>query len=229
MNEYRIKLVKLLLLIMALLAFSGGYYEYRAGNLSATLLRETFASTGVWGPVAFVALYALMAGFGLPAVIATAAGALLYGKWLGTALNVAGAVAGASIAFGLSRFVARDFVSARIKNFGWYVGFSDGIRENGFYYILFIRLVPLFPFNGVNFACGVTELTFRQYFWATLLGIVPATFVFTNAAAEAGELAERGFRLTPGLVFALVLFALLALIPPAAKRVMDRRRAVGRK
>ncbi|MBI5636495.1 MAG: TVP38/TMEM64 family protein [Nitrospinae bacterium] len=225
MNRHAVTLLKGFFALLLLAAGALVYWEYRTEGLTPGHLARQVREFGAWGPLIFAAAYALLAGAGFPAVILTTLGALVFGKWLGTGLNLIGAMAGASIAFALSRFLLKDFFERRV--FGdkqWYVRFNDGVRENGFNYLLFIRLIPLFPFNGVNFAAGISRLRYRHFFFGTLLGIAPHTFVFTNAVAELGESAARGFHVTPGLVGALTLLALFAIAPLLVKKVIERRR-----
>ncbi len=224
MNRHALTLLKGLVAFLLLGAGWFIFMQYRQGALSAQELGARAKELGEWAPYAFVAGYALLAGLGFPALALSTLGGLLFGAWLGTALNIAGATAGASLAFLFSRFLLKNFFARRFGGAEWYLRFNAGIRANGFNYMLFVRLIPLFPFNGINFAAGLSQIRYREFLLGTVIGIAPHTFAFTNAVAEAGESAARGFTLTPGLALAVALLALFAIAPVVVKNVIERRR-----
>lgn len=225
MNRHAVTLLKG---FFALLLFAAGalvYWEYRTDGLTPGQIALQVREFGVWGPLVFVTAYALLTGAGFPAVFLSTLGALVFGKWVGTGMNLLGAMGGATIAFGFSRFLFKDFFERRV--FGespWYARFNEGVRQNGFYYILLVRLIPLFPFNGVNFAAGITNLRYRRYFFGTLIGMIPHAFVYANAVAELGESAAQGFAMTPGLAGAMALLILFVIGSLLVKKIIERRR-----
>ncbi len=182
-------------------------------------------SMGVWAPIAFVLIYAAAMMLGLPGTVFTIVGGLVFGKWLGTLLNVVGATVGASGAFWVARLLAGEMLIKKLSGQKWFDKFNKGLEENGVSYMLFVRLVPLFPFNGINFGSGITKVSFRDYLVGTVVGIIPATFVFTNAAVEVGESATAGFKLTGGMISAFALLGLFALIPVMIKRRLSGKSA----
>jgi uncharacterized membrane protein YdjX (TVP38/TMEM64 family) len=179
-----------LILVVAGIAVTGAREMVSLQNL-----RSFVESIGYWGWLGFIIAYSLGASVGFPGTLFTAVGGLVFGKWVGTLLNLAGATLGA-----------------------WFSTLNNGLRENGLNYMLFVRLVPIFPFNGLNFAAGLTVVTFRNYLAGTAIGMIPATFIYTNAAAEVGDAASEGFHLSGGMLFAFLLLGLLAIIPIAVKK-----------
>ncbi len=225
MNRHVVTLLKGFFALLLLGAAALVYWEYRTEGLTPGQLAGQVRDFGVWGPLVFVTAYALLTGTGFPAVFLSTLGALVFGKWLGTGLNLLGAMGGASIAFLFSRFLLRDFFQRRVfKESPWYARFNEGIRQNGFYYIFLVRLIPLFPFNGINFAAGITNLSYGRYFMGTLLGMVPHAFVYANAVAEVGESAAHGFHMTRGLAVAIALLILFVIASMLVKKVVERRR-----
>ncbi len=106
------------------------------------------------------------------------AGAVLGSFW-GTLVSVIGNVVGASCAFLISRYLLKNFVQNKfLKKYPKIDKFEGELFKDGFYTVLFLRLVPLFPFNALNFLLGVTQVKFKDYFFGTLVGIIPGTFVF---------------------------------------------------
>ncbi|MDX1387503.1 MAG: TVP38/TMEM64 family protein, partial [bacterium] len=128
------------------------------------------------------------------------------------------ATAGASLAFLLSRYLGRDFV-VKVTH-GRVQKFDEKIGEHGFYTVLYLRLVPLFPFNILNFSLGLTKVKFREYFLGTLLGMIPGAFVYTSIGGASGYLDLKNprswFDYRVWGPFALVI--ILSLIPKLIKK-----------
>ena len=188
-------------------------------------LRSWITGYGVFAPLVFILMYGLLVTFGFPAVICSTMGGLIFGRYYGTALNLFGASLGASGAFWITRFIARDFIAERFAGAKWFDSFSKGIERNGFYYMLFVRLLPVFPFNGINYASGITNVRYRHFLLATMIGMLPYDFALTNAVVEIGEAADNGFEMSPGLIAALSLLAFASLAPIRIKKYMDKQKA----
>jgi uncharacterized membrane protein YdjX (TVP38/TMEM64 family) len=176
----------------------------------------------------YVAVYVAVVALSLPGgAIMTIAGGFLFGKWLGTPIVVVAATIGATILFLIARSAFGDALRAKAGPF--LRKMEDGFRANAFWYLLSLRLIPVFPFFAINLVPALLGVPLSTYVLATLIGIVPATFVFASFGAGLGEIFDRGEMvslksvLTPGIMIALVGFAVLALIPVAVKRW--RRRA----
>jgi uncharacterized membrane protein YdjX (TVP38/TMEM64 family) len=131
----------------------------------------------------------------VPGLLLSFIGAVLFDVWAGTLYTWIGATIGATFSFWLARFLGRDFVDRLLT--GKLQLLDQRLRQRGFVSLLVIRLVPLFPFNGVNFGCGLTSLRTQDYIAATALGIVPGTFVYQYLFSKLGrKLLEDGFAWT---------------------------------
>jgi uncharacterized membrane protein YdjX (TVP38/TMEM64 family) len=122
---------------------------------------------------------------------------------------------GATLAYGMARMLGRGFVERLFG--GRFAAFDQRIGEHGFTGLLLIRLLPLFPFNAVNFGCGLTGIRLRDYVLATAIGIVPGTFVYQFLFAKFGRrILTEGLRLEyladPELWLAIGLFAAFVLV-----------------
>jgi uncharacterized membrane protein YdjX (TVP38/TMEM64 family) len=171
----------------------------------------------------FVLIYIVQTAFSLPgaAILSLAAGAI-FGVLQGTLHVVSGATVGAILAFLVSRTLLRDWV---VKKFGGRMeGIDRGLRENGLSYLLFLRLVPAFPFFLVNLACGVTGLPLRTYALGTLFGIVPGSLVFVNAGASLAAIESVRQVASPRVLGSFVLLGLFALLPTIVNAVKKRRK-----
>jgi uncharacterized membrane protein YdjX (TVP38/TMEM64 family) len=193
-------------------------------NLKANRVRlEDLRATHVFlFAAAFVLVYIVQTAFSLPgaAVLSLASGAI-FGVLQGTLFVVTGATIGAVLAFLVSRTLLRDWV---VKKFGGRMeGIDRGIRESGLSYLLFLRLVPAFPFFLVNMACGVTGLPLRTYVLGTLFGIIPGSLVFVNAGASLATIESASQVATPRVLGSFALLGLFALLPTAIKAFRKRR------
>jgi uncharacterized membrane protein YdjX (TVP38/TMEM64 family) len=170
----------------------------------------------------YAGLYIVVVALSLPGgLLMTLSGGFLFGKWVGTPIIVVAATVGATILFLVARSAFGGVLRAKAGPF--LRKMEDGFRANAFWYLLSLRLIPVFPFFAVNLVPALLDVPLTSYVLATLIGIVPATFVFASFGAGLGEIFDRGEMvslagvLTPGIMIALVGFAVLALIPVALK------------
>ena len=200
----------------------GKYLTLESLKANRTLLTELRAAHAVLFAAVFVLIYVVQTAFSLPgaAILSLAAGAV-FGVLQGTLFVVSGATVGAILAFLVSRTLLRDWV---VKKFGGRMeGIDRGLRENGLSYLLFLRLVPAFPFFLVNLACGVTGLPLRTYALGTLFGIMPGSLVFVNAGACDLAHGFDGREARPRVLGSFALLGLFALLPTIINAVKRRR------
>ena len=222
----RKKLALVLLVVAALAAF------FALGGprwLSLDALRENRerlrAFTGQHYAAVLVAaalIYATATALSFPgALVLTLAAGFLFGPWVGTAVVVVGATTGATAAFLGARYVFAD--AARRKMGPRLRRLAAGFEEDGLSYMLFLRLVPVFPFWLVNLAPALTSLPTRTYVLATAVGIVPGSFVYCYLGARLSTLRSPSdvYR-DPRWLLALGLLAALSLAPVAWKKFRSR-------
>lgn len=166
-------------------------------------LQQFVASTGWAAPVVFVLAYAVGTVAFLPGAAMTALGGVLFGPLLGTGLVVVGATVGATAAFALSRRLGR----ARIQRFlGPRLQRADRwLERRGFATMLGLRLVPLVPFNVLNYAAGLSRMGSRTYIAATALGIVPGAFAYASLGGTLDDPLSARFFGAVALVVALAV------------------------
>src|SRR5579863_1470617 len=140
------------------------------------LVKVEVLQWGVWGPVVFMLLYAVGPSFLVPGAVMTIAGGLAFGTLWGSIYSVLGADAGALIAFAAGRFLGRSFVQRVVG--GRFEKLLAQIGRHGFQIIFYLRLVPLIPYNALNLLAGASPITFRDYFWASMIGMIPGTILF---------------------------------------------------
>lgn len=160
----------------------------------------------------FMAIYILTTALSLPgaAILSLAAGAI-FGSIMGTLYANIAATIGATLAFLVTRYLLRDVV---LNKFGDKLeGMNRELESRGFSYLLFLRLVPIFPFFLINLAAGLTRLPLRTFFLATMIGIIPGGFVFVNAGASLATIDSLAGIASPRVLGSFALLGLFALIP----------------
>jgi len=139
------------------------------------------SAQGIMAPVFFSLIYMAAVVFALPGSVLTIAGGLLFGPLWGTLINLISATLGASIAFMISRYLGRGFAERMIS--GRLSQIDETIYKNGFYTTVYLRLIPLFPFNVLNYGFGLSKVRFRDFFLGSLIGMAPGSFVYTSMGA----------------------------------------------
>ncbi len=165
-------------------------------------LRQAIQSVGVLAPLLYVLLYTVSCVVMIPASILSLTGGLAFGPVWGTLFAVIGAMLGASAAFFVARRLGRETVARLIK--GRLVAFDETAARHGFRVILFMRIVPVFPFIGVNYGAGLSRISFADFFLATLIAIVPGTFAFNLVGSSLTNIYSRQF-VSAVLILAIVM------------------------
>ena len=169
--------------------------------------------------LAFFLVYVAVTALSLPAAaVLTLLGGAVFGRWLATGVVSVAATVGATLAFLSSRYLFRDWVR---RSFGPRLEALDrGVGREGAYYLLTLRLVPLFPFFLINLGMGLTRMRARTFAWVSFVGMLPGTFVYANAGTAIGSLESPKDVLSPGVIVSL---ALLGLLPLVLKLLFRRR------
>lgn len=209
-----------ILVLVGAIAVAFAYREH----IDVATLEDWVARAGSAGPLLFIVLYAAATVLFLPGSLLTLVGGALFGPLWGTFYNLTGATLGAALAFLLARHLALDWVQARVG--GGTGGRSErlvkGVEAEGWRFVAFTRLVPLFPFNLLNYALGLTRIPFGQYVLATFVFMLPGTIAYTylgyagrEAVAGAEGLVQKG-------LLALALLAAAAFVPRLVSRLRQR-------
>ncbi len=186
----------------------------------ATIERE-LQRFGGWAPILFLLLYALATVLFVPGSVLTVAGGALFGPIWGTLWNLTGATLGATLAFVIARYVASDWVAARN---GERLGrLMRGVEEEGWRFVAFVRLVPLFPFNLMNYAFGLTRIRLREYIFASFVCMTPGALAYTYLGYAGREAAFGQAGAIRKAVLALALLAAVAFLPRLVRRVKGQR------
>jgi uncharacterized membrane protein YdjX (TVP38/TMEM64 family) len=218
--------VVLALLFAAAVAafFALGGYRYLTldtikGNRDA-LLAFTEAHRAQALLIAF-AVYVAAAAFSLPGgLLLSLTCGFLFGRWTGTVLVVFAATVGATLLFVAARYVFADAARKRLGALGEKI--NAGFTRDAFSYMLFLRLVPAFPFFLVNLAPAFTSIPLRTFVLATFIGIIPGTFVFVNLGETLGRIDSLQGLVSWETLGAFALLGILALVPVVVRRRSSR-------
>jgi uncharacterized membrane protein YdjX (TVP38/TMEM64 family) len=223
------------LLVCIAAAYALGLHRY----LTLDALRDNRAALAAFvqshyalAALAYMAIYIVVVALSLPAgAVLTLAGGLLFGVPWGIVFTVTGATLGAAALFLIARSAFGDTLRARAGPF--LAKMADGFSKDAFNYLLFLRLVPAFPFFAVNLAPALLGMKLQPYIIATAIGILPGTSVFTAFGAGLGEVFDRGGEvslksvLSPTLIAALAGMGLLSLLPIVIRRVRGAKTPAG--
>ncbi|MCR3969609.1 FAD-dependent oxidoreductase [Aeromonas veronii] len=205
-----------LLLALVMGSLIGAFFALDLGRyLTLDALQAQQAAVAQWvdshfvsASLLFVLIYVLSTALSLPgASLLTLGGSAVFGVAWGLLLVSFASTIGATLAFLSARFLLRDWVTVRFGD--KLATFQSGMAKEGAFYLLSLRLIPIFPFFLVNLLMGLTPIRVSTYYWVSQLGMLPGTFVYVLAGSELGQLTSTGNILSPGLMVALTLLGLM--------------------
>jgi len=198
-------------LVLAMLILGIGLTILYRDRLDATAMQHWVRQAGTAAPLLFMAIYAIGTALFLPGSVLTLAGGALFGPVLGTFYNLTGATIGAVLAFLIARYLASGWVEQ--KTGGRLKRLKEGVEKEGWRFVAFVRLVPLFPFNLLNYALGLTRIRLSHYLIATYLCMLPGAIAYTYLGYAGREAVAGGEGLIQKALLALALLALVAFLP----------------
>lgn len=205
------------LLLFAVLAAAVGLAFAFRDRLDGAALEAWIAGHGAWGVALFVLAFAAGTVLFLPGTLFALAGGALFGPVPGTLYNLTGATLGAAVAFLAARYLAGDWVAGRAgSRLGRLVA---GVEAEGWRFVAFTRLVPLFPFNLLNYALGLTRIPFGAYVAATAVCMIPGGLAYTYLGYAGREALAGGEGTIRNGAIALGLLATALFLPRLVKRL----------
>jgi len=201
-------------------------YLYRDA-LNAEALESWVANAGIAGPFVFMLIYIIGTVLFFPGAVLTLAGGAIFGPVWGTLYNLTGATIGSGIAFLLARYLASDWVEKKAG--GRLAQLKNGVEEEGWRFVAFVRLVPLFPFNVLNFALGLTRIKFTHYLITSYICMFPGAVAYTYLGYVGREAAAGGDGLIQKGLLALALIAVSLFLPRIIKRMRSKPVETGAK
>ncbi len=206
-----------------LLAAGAGWALTHRDMLSLESIQPTLRALGVWAPIGFVLIYATATVLFFSGAILSLAGGALFGPVWGSAWNLAGATLGATAAFLLARNIAGEWAARRTG--GRLRRLIDGVTEEGWRFVALMRLVPLIPFNLLNYALGLTGISLPAYVLTSAICMLPGAVAYTwlgyaGRSAAAGDIGALRYGL-----LGLGGLAMVAFLPRLFRRFRPKRPA----
>jgi len=156
-----------------------GFAYYTEIMASLVVFEKQSMEMPILASFILISLKTISATLGLPGTPLTLLSGSLFGKFFGTIIALIVNTLGAAAAFLLSRYVFRDYVEKNIlPRYPKIKEYDDKLQRKGFSTVVALRLIPLFPFNALNFLFGVTSVPFKQYVLGSFMGMIPGTFIF---------------------------------------------------
>jgi uncharacterized membrane protein YdjX (TVP38/TMEM64 family) len=213
MNAKMVARAALLAVLIASIAFALVYRDV----LNAAALEAWVQRAGIWGPAIFMGVYALATVLFLPGALLTLAGGALFGPVLGTLYSLTGATLGATLAFVIARYVASGCVVRKAG--GWTGKVIDGVEREGWRFVAFVRLVPLLPFNLLNYALGLTRIRLLHYVVASYVFMLPGALAYSYLGYAGREAVAGGEGMIQKTLLAAALLGAVAFLPRLIMRV----------
>ena len=191
-------------------------------KIGVSELREIIGEHVLFAPMIYVLCFAILPIFLFPVpVLAVVAGAV-FGLFAGSLYTIIGAMINSVLMFYIARFLGFRTVSTFTQNSKSKILKTLGEPGGKFSLILILRLMPLVPYNALNYACGVMNVSLRDYVVATFVGIVPATFIMVNLGEKALDMRSNGF-----IIACVLMAALVVLSSWGAKKIRAKRGDLG--
>jgi uncharacterized membrane protein YdjX (TVP38/TMEM64 family) len=188
--------------------------------LNSEALEQSVADFGAAGPLVFMLIDAVGTVLFLPGSIITLAGGALFGPVWGTFYNLTGAILGATLAFLIARYLGGNWVEQ--KSGGRIKQLKNGVEAEGWRFVAFVRLVPLFPFNVLNYALGLTRIRLSHYVIASYFCMLPSVLAYTYLGYAGREAVTGGEGMIQKGLLALALLAAVAFLPRVIARLRER-------
>ncbi|MBI3753304.1 MAG: TVP38/TMEM64 family protein [Deltaproteobacteria bacterium] len=191
-------------------------YTWVVRYLDPEGLRVRISNFGPWGPIVYILIYSIAPSILIPGTPLTIAGGILFGPIAGIIYTAIGATIGASIAFLISRYMARELAAKLLKHekLG---ALGKKVEKQGWKIVAFTRLIPIFPFNFLNYAFGLTGIRFTHYVAASFIFMLPAIIAFVVFSSSLLDLI-RG-KVSKEFLIGLILLIIISAIPIVYKKI----------
>lgn len=183
-------LLKFTLLLLLLAVIATACFTLPVEKILKDFLLWIEQDLGPWGPLVLAIAYIPLTVLAVPASVLTLGGGYLFGLPVGFVADSIGATIGAAAAFLLGRTIGRSFVISKLKDYPQFRAVAIAIRKSGFKIVLLLRLVPLLPFNMLNYLLSVTPVSIWEYMLASWLGMMPITFALVYVGTTLKDLSD---------------------------------------
>ncbi len=216
-NFIKFSILTLFVIIIISIAVSG---KINLDDMITTLedLREK-----PYAPFLYMGIYILGVIFAIPGTLLTVAAGPIFGPWEGILYVVIASNTGCFLTFLLSRYLGRDLVARLVPTEGYLDKLEKSIEKNGFVYLLYIRLLPIFPFNVINYLSGLTPIRLKDYVLATFFGMLPGTAVYVYVSFAAFGSQDNKILLASSLVFLALYTGIIFIVKKRSKLFKEEK------
>ncbi|MCH4827271.1 MAG: TVP38/TMEM64 family protein [Planococcus sp. (in: firmicutes)] len=189
-------------------------------QVDANDLRNWILSFGIWSPVFYILIYTVRPLIFFPASVLSIAGGLAFGAWLGTLYTIIGATLGAMLSFYVAKTLGKSFVR---KSWTGNVGkIQSQMEQNGFFYVLLFRFIPVINFDLISYVAAFAKVRFTSFALATFIGIIPGTFAynFLGSSFVSGN--------PKIIILAVVVFVILTVVPIALRNRWNKKQTLNK-
>jgi len=212
------QIIKSFIIIFFIASMMAGFFFDIGQYLSFETIKEQheklillIESNFIFYFILFFFIYIIVTAFALPfAAIKTVLAGALFGLIPGVILTSFASSIGSTLCFLMSRFVLRDFVQNKYSKYLDKV--NKGIKEDGIYYLFFLRLSPIFPFFIINLVFGLTKMKTMTFYIISQIGMLIGTVVFVNAGVQLSKISSMSDILSFNLILSFILIGLVPLI-----------------
>lgn len=232
-SSNKLKLIIAAFIIIFLIA-AARYFnlqQYLNSGLQSAL--QWINSLGTWGPVTFIVIYILATVLFVPGSLLTLGAGVLFGVIWGSIFVSIAATLGATAAFLVGRYLVRGWVAKQLEGKDNFQAIDRAVAREGWKIVGLTRLSPIFPFNLLNYAFGITQVSLRDYFFASWIGMIPGTVMYVYIGSLFGSLAtlatgiqERSRTPTEWVLYAVGLIATVAVtvyVTRIAKKALESK------
>ena len=195
-----IKYISAVLLIAAAFCLLNRYNIIK--GFGASEIKEYILSFGIWAPVIYIILFTLVPLTLFPDSVLAIAGGMCFGVMGGAVCTMIGAILGGTLAFFISRTLGKGFAKKFSNNEMQKI--STKIEEKGFLIVLFLRLIPLFPFDVISYSAGLSKIKLKDFIFATVIGTIPGILIFSNIGDKAMNPGSADFYISIGFLLLLL-------------------------
>ncbi|KAH6768554.1 SNARE associated Golgi protein family [Perilla frutescens var. frutescens] len=225
-----VSFLRIFLLLLLLAAIVIACFTLPVEKMLRDFLVWVEEDLGAWGPLVLAVAYIPLTILAVPASVLTLGGGYLFGLPVGFVADSVGATIGAGAAFLLGRTLGRSFVMSKLKDYPQFCAVEVAIRRSGFKIVLLLRLVPLLPFNMLNYLLSVTSVPLVPYLLASWLGMMPITLALVYVGTTLKDLSDvthgwSGFSKTRWAFIALSLVVsvvLMIIVTRVAKSALEK-------
>ncbi|MGB6409095.1 MAG: TVP38/TMEM64 family protein [Planococcus donghaensis] len=189
-------------------------------QVDANDLRNWILSFGIWSPVLYILIYTVRPLIFFPASVLSIAGGLAFGAWFGTLYTIIGATLGAMLSFYVAKTLGKSFVR---KSWTGNVGkIQSQMEQNGFFYVLLFRFIPVINFDLISYVAAFAKVRFSSFALATFIGIIPGTFAynFLGSSFVSGN--------PKIIILAVVVFVILTVVPIALRNRWNKKQTLNK-